>query len=72
MITINMGKQEYFDKTVEHMARQGERSTNNGVRVYRSKNGLKCNFGIFIPDGQYKPYFEKKGGPFLFLYLYGG
>ncbi len=54
MIIINETKQEYFDKTVEHLARQGHRSINaEGQCRYRMPTGEMCAFGIFIPDELY-------------------
>lgn len=60
MITINEKKQEYFDKTVEHLAQQGRRSVEENRCVYRHPTGLKCSFGVFIPDKLYNPELEGK------------
>lgn len=60
MIIINETKQDYFDKTVEHMARQKHRAIIGDVCMYRVGGNLKCNFGIFIPDEKYSPIYEGK------------
>lgn len=53
MIIINETKQSFFDKVVEHLAQQGRVAEENGSCKYRTSEGLKCAFGIFIPDEAY-------------------
>ncbi len=48
--------QEYFDKTIEHLASMPHRATKKGLLgVYRcsylTPEGLKCAIGCHIPDG---------------------
>lgn len=54
--------QEFFDKTVEHLAQQGKRSFAAGVIgqmcAYRGKDNTRCAIGYWIPDELYKPEME--------------
>lgn len=55
--------QPIFDKTVEHLANQGERSIGKWFIagnncLYRGPKGRKCAVGIWIPDDEYNPNFE--------------
>jgi len=58
MITINETRQNFFDKVVEHLAKQGQQSMMDGRCRYKTPDGLKCAIGIFIPDDKYKLEFE--------------
>lgn len=55
-----MTLQEYFDKTVEHLAKQKDRAITAddlttfgfGYRcVFLNEKGMKCAVGVHIPDG---------------------
>lgn len=55
--------QEYFDKTITHLATQGHRAMggivlNEAVCAYRGNNGDKCAAGIHIPDDKYEQKME--------------
>lgn len=51
---LAMTEQEIFDKVAEHLQKQGHRALNeDGVCVYRGKNGTKCAVGALIPDELY-------------------
>ena len=44
--------QEYFDKTIEHLASMPHRAMRNNERcAYLTEEGLKCAVGCHIPDG---------------------
>lgn len=54
-----MTNQEFFDKTVEHLVRQGQRAVGeDGHCRYRTPEGLKCAAGVHIPDDVYRPAME--------------
>jgi hypothetical protein len=45
--------QLYFDRTVEHLIRQGHRAVGDPLRgtcVYRAPDGSRCAVGFHIPD----------------------
>ena len=49
-----MTLQEQFDKMVNHLRKQGERSINDSDGcMYRGNNGLMCAVGCLIPDDIY-------------------
>lgn len=56
---INMTKQEMFDQAVGGLIKQGRRAHNKyGDCKYRTDDGLKCAFGMLIPDEIYNPKME--------------
>lgn len=50
--------QETFDIVVAHARKQGCKSMDGGICLYRGPNGLKCWAGILIPDEEYVPEME--------------
>ena len=64
-----MTDQQAFNKAVRHTLKQGKRSTTNVLRydgstyercAYRGDGGLKCSFGVLIPDEEYYALLEGK------------
>jgi hypothetical protein len=54
-------QQEYFDKTVQHLIKQGRRAADGNGCKYRLKDGaemLMCAAGVHIPDSMYSPNME--------------
>jgi hypothetical protein len=52
-------KQEAFDIVAKHLFAQGRRSSSEeGMCLYRGRDGLKCAIGALIPDDQYRVGFE--------------
>lgn len=63
--------QEVFDHVVEHLRKQGQKSTRQPLLgsytcCYRAPNSeAKCAAGCLIADGEYNPLFEGKYWPEL-------
>ena len=55
-----MNNQEFFDKTMEHLRKQGVPSARGTSCLYRGPNGTSCAIGFHIPDELYKPEMEGK------------
>lgn len=57
-----MTTQEAFDKVVEHLLTQNEKSMGEGscTCLYRGDNGTKCAIGCLIPDELYRYDFEAR------------
>lgn len=53
--------QEAFDQGARHLLRQNEKAFEDGKSRYRTREGLKCGVGCFIPDAEYRPEFEGVG-----------
>lgn len=54
-------KQEIFNIVAKHLLTQNEKSVDehqNGMCMYRSKDGLKCAIGCLIDDNHYNSYIE--------------
>ncbi len=51
-------KQQTFNKVVRHLRRQGVRSSDEGVCLYRGPDDTKCAVGCLIPDELYSPRME--------------
>ena len=56
-----MNNQEFFDKTMERLSKQGVRSARGASCLYRGPNGTSCAIGFHIPDELYKSEMEGKG-----------
>ena len=56
-----MNNQEFFDKTMEHLRKQGVPSARGASCLYRGPEGTRCAIGFHIPDELYKPEMEGKG-----------
>lgn len=58
--------QAVFDQAVQHLLKQGKRSTNQeGQPLYRAPDGSKCPVGCFIADDEYSSLFEYKASGYL-------
>jgi hypothetical protein len=54
-----MTDQEFYNKTLDHLHKQGHRSEDAfGRCMYRGPNGDKCAMGIHITDEEYLPGME--------------
>lgn len=62
--------QEMFDRVCTHLIQQRQKSVELGSYVYRTKSGLKCALGCFIPDDQYSEELESVPGVSLVKTLY--
>ena len=50
-----MNNQEFFDKTMEHLRKQGVQSRGEAsCCLYRGPEGTRCAIGFHIPDEMYK------------------
>ena len=56
-----MNNQEFFDKTMEHLRKQGVPSAQGDRCLYRGPAGTKCAIGFHIPDELYEPEMEGIG-----------
>lgn len=48
-----MTNQEAFDKMVAHLRKQGAKSMQDTLCMYRGENGMMCAVGCLIPDSEY-------------------
>lgn len=48
-----MTPQEIFDRVVEHLYKQGNRSTDTRLCRYHNEDGTKCAIGVLIPEDIY-------------------
>jgi hypothetical protein len=65
---MSMPKQVTFNRVVEHLRNQGEKSLNDRhLCSYRGRNGLKCAVGCLIPDEKYDPSFEGQDASYAAL-----
>ncbi len=53
-----MTAQEIFDTVVAHLRKQGRKSYDGRICLYRGPNGTKCAAGCLIPDELYTPGIE--------------
>ena len=56
-----MNNQEFFDKTMEHLRKQGVRSARGTSCLYRGPEGTRCAIGFHIPDDMYNLRMEGAG-----------
>lgn len=56
-----MTDQEFFDKTLAHLRKQGKAAVDEvGACFYRADDGATCAIGCHIPDEAYRSNFEDK------------
>lgn len=55
-----MTKQEIFDKALFGVREQGKPSMEDGLCVYKNKDGCKCPIGHLMTDKTYDKKFEEK------------
>ena len=53
-----MDRQKTYDTIKAHAIKQGKKSTNGNICLYRDQDGLKCFIGAIIPDELYNPDME--------------
>lgn len=59
MTTEEQRRQEFIDKVVPLVVKQGRQSDGDDGRcLYRGPNGLRCAIGFAIPDDRYTPDME--------------
>lgn len=56
-----MNNQEFFDKTMEHLRKQGVPSARGASCLYRGPEGTRCAIGFHIPDDMYNLRMEGVG-----------
>ena len=56
-----MNNQEFFDKTMEHLRKQGVSSARGASCLYRGPEGTRCAIGFHIPDDMYNLRMEGAG-----------
>lgn len=57
-MTPSVTPQEFYNKTVSHLRKQGCRSEANKGCAYRGPEGTMCAAGVHIPDELYDPEME--------------